>query len=136
MSNHSCSEPDFVKPVNNYFIRIILHSAFRHKLQYNGRDSSTFAVRLHCNNLGNSVARRTAWNFITTDNITCRSQWPLGPRHELSSPAQTLESWVQILLEAWMSMCVYYVFVLFCVYVAALRRADPPSEESYRLWID
>jgi hypothetical protein len=25
------------------------------------------------------------------------------------------------------------VFVLFCVYVAALRRADPPSKESYRL---
>jgi hypothetical protein len=24
--------------------------------------------------------------------------------------------------------------VLFCVYVAALQRADPPSKESYRLW--
>jgi hypothetical protein len=32
-------------------------------------------------------------------------------------------------------MCVYFVFVLFCVYVAALRRADPPSKESYRLCI-
>jgi hypothetical protein len=32
-----------------------------------------------------------------------------------------------------MSVCVYSVFVLSCVQVAALRRADPPSKESYRL---
>jgi hypothetical protein len=35
-----------------------------------------------------------------------------------------------------MGVCLrYYVFVLFCVYVAALRRLDPPSNESYRLCI-
>jgi hypothetical protein len=44
-----------------------------------------------------------------------RSQWPRGLRHELSSPARTLRLWVRIPLEAWMSVCVYYVFVLFCV---------------------
>jgi hypothetical protein len=59
-----------------------------------------------------------------------RSQWPRGLRHELSSPAQTLGSWVRIPLEVWMSVCVY------SVYVEALRRADPPSRESYRLCID
>jgi hypothetical protein len=32
-----------------------------------------------------------------------------------------------------MSVCVYSVFVLSCVQVAALRRADPPSKASYRL---
>jgi hypothetical protein len=32
-----------------------------------------------------------------------------------------------------MSVCVYSAFVLFCV--EALRRADPPSKESYRLCI-
>jgi hypothetical protein len=35
-----------------------------------------------------------------------------------------------------MSVCVYSVFVLSCVKVVALRRAnmaDPPSKESYRL---
>jgi hypothetical protein len=32
-----------------------------------------------------------------------------------------------------MSVCVYSVFVLCCVQVTALRRADPPSKESYRL---
>jgi hypothetical protein len=30
-------------------------------------------------------------------------------------------------------VCVYSVFVVFCVYVEALRRADHSSEESYRL---
>jgi hypothetical protein len=51
-----------------------------------------------------------------------RSQWPRGLRHELSSLA-------------WMSVCVYSVFVFFCVYVEALQQADPPSKESYRLCI-
>jgi hypothetical protein len=39
-------------------------------------------------------------------------------------------------IKIWMSVCVYFVFVLFCVYVAALRRADLPSKESYRLCIE
>jgi hypothetical protein len=34
------------------------------------------------------------------------SQWPRGLRHELSSPARTLGSWVRILLEAWIYVCV------------------------------
>jgi hypothetical protein len=46
-------------------------------------------------------------------------------RHELSSPARTLGSWVRIPLEARMSVCIYSVFALFCVQVAALRQADP-----------
>jgi hypothetical protein len=32
-------------------------------------------------------------------------------------------------------VCVYSVFVLFCVYLETLRRVDPPSKESYRLCI-
>jgi hypothetical protein len=59
------------------------------------------------------------------------SQWPRDLRHELFSPARTLESSVRIPLEAWMSMCIYCVFVLSCVRVAALQRAYPPSKESY-----
>jgi hypothetical protein len=35
--------------------------------------------------------------------------------HETFSPARTLESWVRIPLEAWMFVCVYSVFVLFCI---------------------
>jgi hypothetical protein len=41
----------------------------------------------------------------------CRSQWPRGLKHELSSFARTLGSWVRITLEAWMSLCVYSAFV-------------------------
>jgi hypothetical protein len=62
---------------------------------------------------------------------SCRSQWPRGLRHELSSLARALASWVRIPLKTWMSVCVYSV--LFCVWVAALRQADPPYKESYRL---
>jgi hypothetical protein len=47
--------------------------------------------------------------------INCRSQWPCGLKHKLSSPTKTLESWVRVRLEAWMSVCVYSVFVLSCV---------------------
>jgi hypothetical protein len=32
-------------------------------------------------------------------------------------------------------VCVYYVFVMFCVSVAAMRRADHSSKESYGLCI-
>jgi hypothetical protein len=44
-----------------------------------------------------------------------RSQWPRGLRHELSSPARTLGSQVRIPLKSWIYVCVYSVFVLFCV---------------------
>jgi hypothetical protein len=49
------------------------------------------------------------------------SQWARGLRREMSSPSWALGSWIRIPLEAWISVCVYFV----C--------ADPPSEESYRL---
>jgi hypothetical protein len=43
--------------------------------------------------------------------------------------------WVRIPIEAWMSVCVYSLFVLFCMYLADLWRADPPSKESYSVCI-
>jgi hypothetical protein len=58
-------------------------------------------------------------------------QCPRGLRYEPFSPARILVSWVRIPLEA--CVCVYSVFVLFCVYVAALRRAGPSSMKSCRL---
>jgi hypothetical protein len=45
------------------------------------------------------------------------------------------ERWFESLIKEWMFMCVYSMFVLFCVYVATLRRADPQAKESYRLCI-
>jgi hypothetical protein len=46
-----------------------------------------------------------------------RSRWPRGLRHEPSSPARKLGSWVRIPLKEWMDVCVcvYSVFVLSCV---------------------
>jgi hypothetical protein len=71
--------------------------------------------------------------FIETGAPSYRSQSRRGLRHELSSPAQTMGLWARIPLEAWMSVCVYSVFVPSCVQVVALQLTDPPSKESYRL---
>jgi hypothetical protein len=71
--------------------------------------------------------------FIMMGMVSSRLQRLSGLRHELSSLAQTLGLWVRISLEAWMSVCIYSVFVLSCVQVAALQQADSPSKESYRL---
>jgi hypothetical protein len=43
--------------------------------------------------------------------LSCwQSEWPRGLR-----PAPILESLVRIPLEAWMSVCIYTVFMLFCM---------------------
>jgi hypothetical protein len=47
--------------------------------------------------------------YLLANTVTARS------KHEPSSPARTLGSWVRIPLEAWMSVCVYCVFALSCV---------------------
>jgi hypothetical protein len=48
--------------------------------------------------------------------IWSRSQWPRGLKHELSSLARKLGSWVGIPLKPWMSvLCAFTLFVLFCV---------------------
>jgi hypothetical protein len=70
--------------------------------------------------------------FAVISSYNRRSQWPQGLRHELSSPPRTLGSCVRIPLEA--CMCVFILFVLSYVQRAALRHADPPSKESYRLY--
>jgi hypothetical protein len=58
-----------------------------------------------------------SWNiyFCVSRCKESWSQWPRGLRHEPSSPAPTLESWVLIPLEAWMSVCVYSVYIVLCV---------------------
>jgi hypothetical protein len=53
--------------------------------------------------------------FTKSDCSEGRSQWPRGLRHELSSLARTLGSWVQIPLEAWMSICAFILCVVLCV---------------------
>jgi hypothetical protein len=51
--------------------------------------------------------------YITHNSVA--SQWPRGLRHELPSPAQTLGSWVRILLKARMSVRLFSVCVILCV---------------------
>jgi hypothetical protein len=58
--------------------------------------------------------------FLEDCISSCRSQWPRGLRHELSSLARMLGSWVRIPFKAWMSVGFYSVFVLSCVQVARL----------------
>jgi hypothetical protein len=53
--------------------------------------------------------------FFDPEDESGRSQWPRSLRHELLSFAPTLGLWVRIPLKAWMSVCVYSVFVFFCV---------------------
>jgi hypothetical protein len=77
---------------------------------------------------------KSIWEFVF-EEINRLTQWPHGLRHEPSSPARTLGSWVRITLESWIAVCIYFVFVL-CMQVAALRQVDSPPEESYRLCID
>jgi hypothetical protein len=99
---------------------------------------------------GNSEVKRLLWRprsrlrdtakvnlkeIVRGRALVSRSQRPRCLRHELSSFARTVGSWVQIPLKAWVSVCIYSVFVLFCVQVVALRRANPPSKEFYRLCI-
>jgi hypothetical protein len=53
-----------------------------------------------------------ALRIITLMKANGRSQWPRSLRHEISSPAQTLGSWVRIPLELWMSVRLSSVLVL------------------------
>jgi hypothetical protein len=64
-----------------------------------------------------SIFTKLSVNVMSLDVITNNNQlqWPLGLRHEPSLPAQTLGSWVWIPFVAWISVCVYSVFVLFSV---------------------
>jgi hypothetical protein len=86
------------------------------------RACAWISFRLLCNGMQiidelqiKKVAHVLSTVIWVANQINCRSQWPRGLRHEMSSPAWTLGSWVRIPLEAWMFVCVYSVFVLSCV---------------------
>jgi hypothetical protein len=60
----------------------------------------------------------TAKCFFVVLPILCfhiKGKWPRGLRRDTTSPAQTLGLRVRFPLEAWMSVCLYSVFVLSCV---------------------
>jgi hypothetical protein len=98
---------------------------------YIGRENA--AARHHVMRSLISLHNEHRVHFTNQLTDFCRSQWPRGPNHELFSLAWTLGSWVRIPLKAWMSVFAFILCMCCAVYVAALRRADPPSKESYRL---
>jgi hypothetical protein len=61
----------------------------------------------------NTCGENLIWHVPTN----CRSQWPRRLRHERSSLARTLGSWVRIRLKTWMSVCEF----IPCVYCAVCR---------------
>jgi hypothetical protein len=75
-------------------------------------------------------------SFRLVTVLISRSQWPRGLRDGPSSLSRNTGI-VGSNPNQGMDVCVrlFCVFVLFCVYVATLRRADPPSKESYWLCI-
>jgi hypothetical protein len=77
-------------------------------------------------------ASATSSKYWDSSKSKQRSQWPRGLEHEPSSLARTLGSYLTQVMDVCI-VCVYSVLVLSCVQVAALRRADPSSKESYRL---
>jgi hypothetical protein len=72
------------------------------------------------------TALSKAWTVDSNPKLSReRSQWPLSRK---------LGLWIRIPLKAWVSVCVYSVFVLSCVQLATLSPADPPSKESYGVY--
>jgi hypothetical protein len=53
--------------------------------------------------------------FLGPTTLPCRSRWPRDLRHELSSLARIVGSWVRIPLKARMSVCFYSVCVVLSV---------------------
>jgi hypothetical protein len=70
--------------------------------------------------------------FLMTLNTDSQKKLKINTRVRFR---RTLGSWVLILLGAWMSVSAFILRLCRPVYVAALRRADPQSKESYRLSI-
>jgi hypothetical protein len=78
------------------------------KLNYSTTFSGNSSTKFH-------RTRSAVSDVALAEGVTCRSQWPRSLTHKLSSSAPTLGSWVRIPLKAWMSVCVYFVFVLLCL---------------------
>jgi hypothetical protein len=61
-----------------------------------------------------------------------RSQWPRGQRHELSSPAPTLRSWVRIPIRHG-CLCVFCVR-FFCFCIVSSETASRPNKRLMRTY--
>jgi hypothetical protein len=76
------------------------------------------------------------WNVLIRILVEYNRVWPIPV-------AARSEAWTVRPIKHWNRgfkthlrhgcLCAFILFVLFCVHVAALQQADPPSKESYRL---
>jgi hypothetical protein len=74
-----------------------------------------FALRIQWLAVSNGVVYIVySWHIKRKQHFICRSRWPRGLRHELSSLARTLRSWVLIPLKIWMSVLCAYFLCLCC----------------------
>jgi hypothetical protein len=91
---------------------------------------STFRIYI-CNY--NNLKVLSAWALLLYSMlIVFRSHWPRGLRNDLYSHARILVVGSNPTGGVDVCMCLFR-FMLSCVYVAALRRTDPQSKESYGL---
>jgi hypothetical protein len=69
---------------------------------------ATLLCRLTINIIFLLQLLRSGINIYVNNNYTelSRSQWPRGLRHEMSSRARTLGSWVRIPFKVWLSLCI------------------------------
>jgi hypothetical protein len=88
---------------------LLYHAVFLLGLLFNSEDEGDIFLRnvrwLSTDYAALYSRRYNSWNYTFS-----RSQWPRRVRHEMSSPAQAVGSWVRIPLEAWIS-----VFMLSCI---------------------
>jgi hypothetical protein len=83
-----------------------------------------------------SVINSTKWELsskLLSDNYSIKKN-TLSLRHEISSPAQTLGSWIPVHSRHWCLSAFLRNYVVLCRY-RPFDRADHPSKESYQLSI-
>jgi hypothetical protein len=79
------------------------------------------------------ISLRPHYKIILTKWTGSRWQWSRGLRHELSSLARTLGSWILIPLKAWMSCELPFCLCCSVCRQRLLRRVNPSSKKSYQL---
>jgi hypothetical protein len=111
--SYTATNPRLILPlvlVNEYLVRVTQKCNYRNT-------GKRLVIRKMFSSY-NPVSYLPTYNLFAKEHCCYRweyrSQWPRGPRHEMSSFAQTLRSWVRIPLEAWMWSRFFRACVVLC----------------------